>query len=47
MIHTLSQDRLSEILGDLAGGDTKACAQSPGAFQKLWNRTDAWLYGES
>lgn len=47
VVHTLSQDRLSEILGDLAGGDIKACAQSPGAFQKLWNRTDAWLYGES
>ena len=47
VMHTLSQDRLSEILGDLAGGDIKACAQSPGAFQKLWNRTDAWLYGES
>ena len=47
VVHTLSQDRLSEILGDLAGGDIKACAQSPGAFQKLWNRTDAWLYGDS
>ena len=47
VVHTRSQDRLSEILGDLAGGDIKACAQSPGAFQKLWNRTDAWLYGDS